>query len=54
MTLMIHHLHSLGPAGAIPFLTPPRHEITVSNSVALKLENFCRREALRISHEETA
>ncbi|BBP76476.1 hypothetical protein PHLH7_25800 [Pseudomonas sp. Ost2] len=54
MTLMIHHLHSLGPSGALPFLTPPRHEITVSNSVALKLENFCRREALRISQEETA
>ncbi|KPA87031.1 hypothetical protein PF66_06376 [Pseudomonas asplenii] len=54
MTLMIHHLHSLGPSGALPFLTPPRHEITVSNSVALKLENFCRREALRISQEEIA
>ncbi|WP_443693243.1 hypothetical protein ACRZ5O_11670 [Pseudomonas protegens] len=32
MTLMIHHLHGLGPGGALPLLTPPRHEITVSPS----------------------
>lgn len=29
MTLMIHHLHGLGPGGALPLLEPPRHEITV-------------------------
>lgn len=40
ITLMIHHLHSLGPGGALPLLTPPRHEITVSPSVARKLERF--------------
>lgn len=40
MTLMIHHLHALGPGGAMPLLTPPRHEITVSPVVARKLENF--------------
>ena len=40
MTLMIHHLHGLGPGGALPLLTPPRHEITVSPSVARKLERF--------------
>lgn len=52
MTLMIHHLHGLGPGGALPLLTPPRHEITVSPSVARKLENFRAREALRISFDE--
>ena len=51
MTLMIHHLHGLGPGGALPLLTPPRHEITVSPAVARKLENFRAREALRISAE---
>ncbi|MCE0778882.1 hypothetical protein [Pseudomonas sp. NMI542_15] len=51
MTLMIHHLHALGPGGALPLLTPPHHEITVSPAVARKLENFRAREALRISHE---
>ncbi len=51
MTLMIHHLHALGPGGALPLLEPPRHEITVSPSVVRKLENFRAREALRISAE---
>ncbi|AIN58752.1 hypothetical protein [Pseudomonas soli] len=51
MTLMIHHLHGLGPGGALPLLEPPRHEITVSLSVVRKLENFRAREALRISAE---
>lgn len=49
ITLMIHHLHGLGPGGALPLLTPPRHEITVSPAVARKLENFRVREALRIT-----
>lgn len=48
MTLMIHHLHGLGQGGALPLLTPPRHEITVSPTVARKLDNFRSREALRI------
>ena len=48
MTLMIHHLHALGPGGAMPLLEPPRHEITVSPAVARKLELFCAREALQI------
>ncbi|AYG44473.1 hypothetical protein DV532_09275 [Pseudomonas sp. Leaf58] len=52
MTLMIHHLHGLGPGGALPLLEPPRHEIKVSPSVARKLENFRAREALRISFDE--
>ncbi|MEE4752862.1 hypothetical protein V2K79_12430 [Pseudomonas alliivorans] len=49
LTLMIHHLHKLGPGGALPMLEIPRHEITVSPVVARKLELAYQREALRIS-----
>ncbi|KDN98946.2 hypothetical protein [Pseudomonas donghuensis] len=52
MTLMIHHLHGLGPGGALPLLEPPRHEITVSPTVVRKLQQFRERKALRICHEE--
>ncbi|MDD2092376.1 hypothetical protein NP522_19510 [Pseudomonas guariconensis] len=48
MTLMIHHLHGLGPSGALPLLKPPRHVITVSPTVARKLEEAYAREMLRI------
>lgn len=48
MTLMIHHLHALGPGGALPLLEVPRHEIKVSPAVARKLELAYQREALRI------
>ncbi|MEJ8662925.1 hypothetical protein [Pseudomonas sp. LP23] len=51
MTLMIHHLHGLGPGGALPLLEPPRHEITVSPTVARKLDHFRARQALRIEAE---
>ncbi|VVO15739.1 hypothetical protein [Pseudomonas fluorescens] len=40
ITPMIHHLHRLGPVGALPLLKPPRHEITVSPTVARELEQF--------------
>ncbi|MCU7282680.1 hypothetical protein OC926_22785 [Pseudomonas peradeniyensis] len=36
MTLMIHHLHGLGPEGSLPLITPPRHKYEVSQSVALE------------------
>ncbi|AMA46278.1 hypothetical protein [Pseudomonas alabamensis] len=39
LTLMIHHLHGLGPGRALPLLEPPRHEITVSPAVARKLDS---------------
>ncbi|WP_122262293.1 hypothetical protein [Pseudomonas syringae] len=52
LTLMIHHLHSLGPVGALPMLEIPRHEITVSPTVAHKLELAYNREALRICSDE--
>ncbi|MDU8420267.1 hypothetical protein RYA60_18580 [Pseudomonas syringae] len=52
LTLMIHHLHSLGPGGALPLLEVPRHEITVSPSVAHKLQLAYNREALRICSDD--
>lgn len=52
MTLMIHHLHGLGPDKALPLLEVPRHEITVSPTVARRLELAYNREALRICYDE--
>ncbi|KPW41464.1 hypothetical protein ALO87_200040 [Pseudomonas syringae pv. apii] len=48
LTLMIHHLHELGPGGALPLLEVPRHEITVSKIVALE---FHRRSMLMIQQD---
>ncbi|UFQ02218.1 hypothetical protein [Pseudomonas fitomaticsae] len=52
ITLMIHHLHGLGPGGAIPLLTPPRHEYVIPENVSRKLKLAHDREALRINHDE--
>jgi len=52
MTLMIHHLHGLGPGGALPLLEPPRHEITLSPAVAQKLHQFRAREELRFETKD--
>ncbi len=49
ITLMIHHLHGLGPGGALPLLEPPRHEIVVSPIVARKLDSI----RLRLSMQST-
>jgi hypothetical protein len=38
ITLMIHHLHGLGPGGALPLLTPPRHEYVITENVSRKLQ----------------
>lgn len=48
MTLMIHHLHSLGPAGSAQFLCPPRHEYVIPESVSRKLDMCYRREQSKI------
>ncbi|KJK19094.1 hypothetical protein [Pseudomonas sp. 2(2015)] len=48
MTLMIHHLHGLGPGGALPLLEPPRHKYEVSQSVALE---FSRKSILMIQQD---
>ena len=51
ITLMIHHLHALGPQKSAPLLTPPRHVFTISESCREKLEIAYRRESLRICNE---
>jgi len=48
ITLMIHHLHRLGPGGALPLLEPPRHEYVIPENVSRKLESFRAREAHRL------
>jgi hypothetical protein len=52
ITLMIHHLHGLGPGGALPLLSIPRHEIRISETCRAKLELAYQRESLRICHDE--
>lgn len=52
MTLMIHHLHALGPGGAKPLLEPPLHEYSVSPIVERKLELAYQREAIRVCRDE--
>ena len=53
MTLMIHHLHGLDPAGSAQFLTPPRHEYVIPENVSAKLLLAYNREALRLGSDET-
>ncbi|WPN49898.1 hypothetical protein [Pseudomonas sp. P8_241] len=52
ITLMIRHLHALGPQKSAPLLAPPRHEYEISESVSRKLQLAYNREALRICHDE--
>lgn len=52
MTLMIHHLHALGPAASAQFLKAPRHEITISENMSRRLELAYQRESLRICRDE--
>jgi hypothetical protein len=52
ITLMIHHLHGLGPGGALPLLTPPRHEYVIPENVSRKLKLAFDREALRLGLDE--
>lgn len=51
MTLMIHHLHGLGPAGSAQFLSAPRHEYVISENVSRKLKIAYAREALRVTSD---
>ncbi|MDA7021025.1 hypothetical protein [Pseudomonas fragi] len=52
MTLMIHHLHALGPQESAPLLATPRHEITISENLSRMLELAYRSEALRICADD--
>ena len=48
ITLMIHHLHALGPQKSSPLLAPPRHVIEVSQNVSL---DFHRKSLLMIQQD---
>jgi hypothetical protein len=48
MTLMTHHLHRLGPGGALPLLEVPLHKVQVSQVVALE---FHRKSMLMIRQD---
>ncbi len=48
ITLMIHHLHGLGPRGALPLLSIPPHKIEVSRAVSLA---FHRKTLLMIQQD---
>lgn len=53
ITLMIHHLHGLGPGGALPLLAPPPlHGYVIPENVSRKLKLAHDREALRICQNE--
>ncbi|MEN5136130.1 MULTISPECIES: hypothetical protein [unclassified Pseudomonas] len=52
ITLMVHHLHALGPGGALPMLTPPRHEYVIPENVSRKLKLAYQRESLKTGREE--
>ena len=48
ITLMIHHLHGLGPGGALPLLElPPRHGYVIPEYGSQKLRIAYNRDALR-------
>jgi hypothetical protein len=49
ITLMIHHLHAMGPQKSAPLLSPPRHEYEIPENVSLRLELAYKREELRAS-----
>lgn len=52
ITLMIHHLHALGPQKSAPLLSAPRHEYEIPENVSAKLQLAYNREALRICNDE--
>jgi hypothetical protein len=52
LTLMIHHLHRIGPEKAREMLElPPRHKYVIPENVARKLELAYQREALRLNND---
>lgn len=50
--LLIINAHALGPEGAAQLLAIPRHEITISESVAQKLHDKGRQEAAALDRSE--
>lgn len=51
-TLMIHHLHALGPQKSAPLLTPLQHIYEIPENVSHRLQLAYNREALRICNDE--
>ncbi|PTQ70385.1 hypothetical protein [Pseudomonas sp. GV071] len=51
MSLAIMNLHALGPAGSAHAFIVPRHEITISETVARALHDSYRREQERETEE---
>ena len=49
MTLMIHHLHGLGPEGSAPFLATPRHIFVIKQNV---VRLFDQRSMLMIQKDQ--
>jgi hypothetical protein len=52
MTLLIHNLHALGPAGSACAFTVPRHKVEISENVARTLMNQGQREAALLDATE--
>jgi len=52
MTLMVHHLHGLGPAGSAKFLAPPRHSYEIPENVSRLLGRFNKRQSLLICEDQ--
>lgn len=52
--LLIMNIHALGPEGAKRFLAVPRHEITISESVARKLRQQGEAESQLLDRQEDA
>lgn len=48
ITLMIHHLHAMGPQKCLPLLSPPRHVYEVPQNVSL---DFHRKSMLMIQQD---
>jgi hypothetical protein len=48
---MLHHLNGLGPGGALPLLTPTRHEYVIPVNVSRKLKLAFDHEALLIGKD---
>jgi hypothetical protein len=48
ITLMIHHLHALGPQKSAPLLAPPRHVYEIPENVSLA---FHRKSMLMIQQD---
>lgn len=49
---LIKRLHALGGVESIPFLSPPRHEILLTEDVARKIQRLGRKDCLMLELDE--